>query len=78
MNRLLQSLEELDYIVRADAPDEGRARVVRFTKRGRAAYSKILSILRDIEHEWSAELGTKDFVQLKKLLIRVWESPLVR
>src|SRR5579862_9264023 len=41
MNRLLQSLEELDYVVRSDAPDEGRARVVRFTKRGRAAYLKI-------------------------------------
>jgi DNA-binding MarR family transcriptional regulator len=78
MNRLLQSLEELDYIVRSDAPDEGRARVVRFTKRGRAAYLKILGILRNIEHEWSAELGSKDFAQLKELLFRVWESPLTR
>jgi DNA-binding MarR family transcriptional regulator len=78
MNRLLQSLEELDYIVRSDAPDEGRARVVRFTKRGRAAYAKILAILGSIEHEWSAELGSKDFAQLKELLFRVWESPLVR
>ena len=78
MNRLLQSLEELDYIVRSDAPDEGRARVVRFTKRGRAAYLKILGILGDIEQEWSAELGSKDFGQLKELLFRVWESPLTR
>jgi DNA-binding MarR family transcriptional regulator len=78
MNRLLQSLEHLDYVVRSDAPDEGRARVVRFTKRGRAAYSKLLSILRDIEDEWSAELGPADFAQLKELLFRVWESPLTR
>ena len=78
MNRLLQSLEELDYIVRSDAPDEGRARVVRFTNRGRAAYSKVLGILGNIEHEWSAELGSKDFAQLKELLFRVWESPLIR
>jgi DNA-binding MarR family transcriptional regulator len=78
MNRLLQSLEDLDYVVRSDAPDEGRARIVRFTKRGRAAYTKILGILQDIEHEWSAELGPKDFAQLKDLLFRVWESPLAR
>jgi DNA-binding MarR family transcriptional regulator len=78
MNRLLRSLEDLGYLVRSDAPDEGRARMVRFTKRGRAAYSKILDILRDIEREWSAELGPGRFARLKELLYRVWESPLVR
>ena len=78
MNRLLGSLEESGYLIRSDAADEGRARVVRFTKRGHAAYSKILDILRDIEREWSAELGSKDFAQLKTLLGRVWDSPLIR
>src|SRR5262245_61352794 len=32
MNQLLRSLEGLGYVTRADAPDEGRARVVRLTK----------------------------------------------
>ena len=77
MNRLLGSLEEFGYLVRSDAPDGGRARVVRFTKRGHAAYSKIHDILRDIEREWSAELGSKDFAQLKRLLVRVWDSALI-
>src|SRR3974390_2217845 len=40
MNQLLRSLEGLGYIVRADVPDHGRARLVRFTKSGKAAYSK--------------------------------------
>lgn len=78
LNQLLRSLEDLGYITRADAPDEGRARVVRFTRRGRAAYAKIHDILRGIERQWSAELGAKDFAQLKQLLSRVWQSPLVR
>jgi DNA-binding MarR family transcriptional regulator len=78
MNRLLGSLEDLGYLMRTDAPDEGRARVVRFTKRGHAAWAKTLEVLRDIEREWRAELGAKDFAQLKQLLFRVWESPLVR
>ena len=60
MNQLLRSLEGLGYLARSDAPDEGRARIVRLTKRGRAAYEKIHEILRDIEREWSTELGPKD------------------
>jgi DNA-binding MarR family transcriptional regulator len=78
MNQLLRSLEALGYIVRSDAPDQGRARIVRLTKRGRGAYAKIHEILRDIEREWSAELGPKRFTKLKALLLRVWESPLTR
>lgn len=78
MNQLLRSLEAFGYIVRSDAPDEGRMRIVRYTKRGRAADAKIHDILRDIEHEWRAELGSKHFAQLKELLFRVWESSLTR
>jgi len=78
MNQLLRSLEALGYLARSDAPDESRARVVHLTKRGRAAWAKIHDILRDIEREWSSELGAKRFTELKELLLRVWESPLVR
>jgi DNA-binding MarR family transcriptional regulator len=77
MNQLLRSLENVGYIVRSNAPDQGRARVVRLTKRGRTAYAKIHDILRVIEREWSAELGPKCFNELKALLLRVWESPLI-
>lgn len=78
MNQLLRSLEGLGYITRSDAPDEGRARIIRFTKRGRTAYSKVHDILRDIEREWRAELGPARFAQLKELLSSVWISPLIR
>jgi DNA-binding MarR family transcriptional regulator len=76
MNQLLRSLEGLGYLARSDHPDEGRARLVRLTKRGRAAYAKIHDILRDIEREWLTELGPRQFADLKALLTRVWESPL--
>ena len=78
MNQLLGSLESFGYISRSDAPDEGRARIVRLTRRGRVAYLRAQDILRDIEHEWSTELGPADFARLKELLCRVWESPLCR
>jgi len=78
MNRILGSLEALGYLVRSDVPDEGRARMVKFTPRGRAAYGKAIEVLNQIEKEWRTELGVKDFAQLKELLCRVWVSPLVR
>jgi DNA-binding MarR family transcriptional regulator len=78
MNQLLRSMEGLGYIARSDAPNEGRARIVRLTARGRAAYAKIHEVLREIEREWSAALGPKHFTQLKKLLRQVWDSPLIR
>ena len=78
MNQLLGSLEDYGYVVRANDPHEGRARIIRFTERGRAAYAKIHDVLCDIEREWSAELGPQRFTQLKELLLRVWESPLAR
>ena len=77
MNQLLRSLENLGYLVRS-VPNEGSARIVRLTKRGRAADAKMVDILRDIEREWSAELGPKRFAQLKELLAIVRESPLIR
>jgi len=78
MNQLLRSLEGVGYIERTDSPHQGRARIVRLTDRGHAAYARIHSILRTIEEEWKAEVGPEAFAQLKGLLLRVWESPLVR
>jgi DNA-binding MarR family transcriptional regulator len=78
MNQVLRSLEAAGYLERSDAPDHGRARIVRLTKRGAMAYSKIHDILRDIERQWAAELGARAFKNLKTLLTRVWESALVR
>jgi len=76
MNQLLGSLENLGYVRRSGSPDGGRARIVRFTQRGHASYSKIHDILRGIEREWTDELGPESFAQLKELLMSVWKSPL--
>lgn len=78
LNQLLRSLEAFGYIVRSDEPSEGGARIIRLTRRGRAAFSRIVDILREIEREWIAELGPNRFSQLKELLFLVWESPLIR
>lgn len=77
MNQLLQSLEHLGYIRRNDDAGDRRARVVRFTKRGRAAWGKIYEILIQVETEWRTALGDKHFDQLKTLLLKLWESSLI-
>lgn len=77
MNQLLQSLERLGYLTRRDSREDRRARLVHFTARGRAAWTKIHEILAEIEAEWKATLGEKDFDRLKTLLCKVWVSDLV-
>ncbi len=78
MNQLLRSLEAMGYLVRRNETDGGRSRIVRFTRRGNAAFTRIMEILSEVEHEWSTELGAREFGQLKKLLYRVWQSDLVK
>ena len=77
MNQLLRSLERLGYLRRSSAPEGGRARVVRFTKRGHAAWAKVYEILADIETEWRSRLGEQKFRRLKDMLCEVWVSDLV-
>jgi DNA-binding MarR family transcriptional regulator len=77
MNQLLRSLERLGYIRRSDAEKGGRARIVRFTRRGHAAWTRVHEILAEIETEWRGTLGDRDFDRLKKLLCQVWVSDLV-
>ena len=77
MNQLLLSLERLGYITRQNAPEGGRARVVRLTERGHAVWNLMLELLVEVEDEWRAVLGEQRFAQLKEILLDVWESPLV-
>lgn len=78
MNQLLKTLEGLGYVTRSPVPDESGARIVRFTRRGHAAFRKMADILQEIEREWSLELGPKRFAELKRLLGALWDSSLVR
>jgi len=77
MNQLLGSLERLGYLCRRKSAEDQRARLVHFTARGRDAWRKAHEILAEIEGEWTATLGEKDFARLKVLLCKAWVSDLV-
>ena len=55
-------LERLGYLERASCPDDGRAKIIRLTERGRAAALAGRRMFAEIEQEWADELG-EDLVQ---------------
>ena len=68
----------LGYVEREAGEDgDGRARVVRLTQRGHAAWNKEVEVLARIEAEWRAVLGEERFETLKGLLTDVWKSELI-
>ena len=77
MNQLLQSLEQMGYIQRSADEEDGRARIVHSTERGRAVWDTMVESLVQIESEWRATLGDVHFDELKVLLGEVWVSDLV-
>ena len=69
MNQLLRNLEELGYLERQSADDlDGRARLVRLTRRGKRATVAISEVLREIERDWTARMGASRFAGLKRTL----------
>ncbi len=60
MNYLLSGLEARGYLRRADG-DEGLARVVQLTERGRAAGKLMSKTVEQIEREWIGFLGKDRF-----------------
>jgi len=78
MNYLLGQLEGLGYVVRRSDLDDKRSRRVHLTARGESLRTVIRTTVRAIEDELESELGTTDYAQLKRLLGRLNDTPLVR
>lgn len=78
MNYLLGQLEQLGYIERRDDPDDSRSKRVHVTRRGAALRSVIRRAVTDIEHDLEAELGATAYAQLRKLLVRLNDTPTIR
>ena len=73
MNRLIQSLEQKGYVQRTAADNDGRARIVRLTERGRDATATIYRAAAEIERELSAKLGAERLAALKRELAGLGE-----
>ncbi len=71
MNYLLGQLEDLGYVVRAIDPDDVRSRRVYATERGLATIATLRGAIGEVERDWEARLGSEDFNELKRLLVRL-------
>jgi DNA-binding MarR family transcriptional regulator len=78
MNYLLGQMQQLGYLTRDGDPDDQRFKRVRLTKRGHAAARAIRDIVAEIEAELQRELGPAQFDALRRLLIQLNATSLVR
>jgi DNA-binding MarR family transcriptional regulator len=68
---LVNDLEAMGYVERTPDPDDGRAKLVRLTERGRAARHVGRAALVALETEWSTALGEERLGQLRELLLEL-------
>ena len=71
VGQLVDDLEEMDMVERVPDPDDGRARLVRFSKRGRRGLIDGLQILTTIETELAATIGATEMKRLHTILTRL-------
>jgi DNA-binding MarR family transcriptional regulator len=66
-------LERLGYLERAACPDDGRAKIIKLTERGREATLTGRRIFGEIEAEWAEELGPELIASLRAASERIVE-----
>jgi len=75
---LLGEMERLGYLTRREDPEDRRSTRVHLTERGQAVVRSIRRTVRRIEAEWEQELGAARFAQLRRLLLELNATDLVR
>jgi len=65
---LVDQLERAGYVERTPDPRDGRARLVRVAARGAAAVQASLSVVAEVEAQWTAYLGQTRTAQLRESL----------
>ena len=71
LNYLLGQLEQLGYLSRRADGNDQRSKRIHLTPRGRAAIKAIREIVLEVEAEWEKQLGSREFTQLRDLLVQL-------
>jgi DNA-binding MarR family transcriptional regulator len=74
MAELVDSLQALGYVERRPDPDDGRAKLVRLTKAGRAAIGEGRRLIGEIEADWGDAIGRKRYDELCDSLQRLLDE----
>jgi|SRR6185369_12397907 len=78
VSQTIAELELMDVVETIPDPSDGRARLARFTDKGKLAILQGLSVLREIEGEMERSIGKAHFEALHQALLsleRMLESP---
>lgn len=70
---LVDQLESAGYVERVPDPEDGRARLIRITGRGRHVIDVATPVQSAIEQEWSTHLGQQSTDELRRSLLRLRE-----
>ena len=70
---LVSALEQEGLVERVPDPADGRARLIRFTERGRAASLEAMQVVMGVEQEWAEHLGPELTGRLREALTRLRE-----
>ena len=68
VGEVVDDLEKLGYVERAQDPQDGRAKVIRLTRRGADAQRTALGIFADIERTWTERYGAERVATMRELL----------
>jgi DNA-binding MarR family transcriptional regulator len=68
MTELVVHLEAAGYLERVPDPSDGRARLVRLTRRGWECIAYARAAIADIEVEWAAVIGPARLAEIKEAL----------
>jgi DNA-binding MarR family transcriptional regulator len=71
VGEVVTDLERLGYVERVPDPADGRAKIIRFTRRGRDAADTAGRIFADIERRWAQEFGERRIAGLRNALERI-------
>ena len=72
-SQLVAALEQQGLVERVPDPEDGRARLIRFTERGTAAAQEAMQVVMGGEQEWAEHLGPRLTGQLRAALTKLRE-----
>jgi DNA-binding MarR family transcriptional regulator len=73
-NDMLRELEHLGYVERHPDPTDGRARIIRLTKRGQTLDLAVWNAGREVERSWRARFGARQWATFRDVLDRLVPS----
>jgi len=70
---LVAALEREGLVERVPDPDDGRARLIRLSTRGRQASQRAMEVVIGVEREWAEHLGPELTDRMREGLVRLRE-----